>query len=278
MVVMVGLAGCVGTGMASQFTKPQPYTETGADLNGTDLSETHRAGLREAGSFQRTTVVDFQTEEHALHVNRSAAVEQAANRSQSTSRYNSTALEGDGFLSTTYSNENATYRRLAVDVGNQRVTRYDAASPPYTDGVLTVSPVTASEATQADLIGTTVDDVEWTQRGVKRYDGEWVTRYEAAGSENFSDVSSPVLDAGRTDETDRSAVPEELDVDVRSINATLLVGPDGVVRRLDLRAVGTTGGQSIEMRLAVSTEDVGTTTVEQPDWLDEAQSRTDVTA
>lgn len=207
---------------------------------------------------------------------RTATANTTADRAVSTSQYDSDAVTGDGLVVTAYTAEDVTYRRAVLDAGDQTVTEYDAARAPYDDGLLAVQPVTANDAARSDLVASIVDDVNWTQQGVERYDGGWVTRYEASGAGNVSAVEESALAEGQGDRTDETTVPETLDVDVRSINATLLVSPDGVVRHLEVHATGNAAGEPVELTLTFATDGLGSATVDPPAWLEDARERTDV--
>lgn len=276
LTVVVVSAGCSIVGAGLPLAAPAPYTETGAELNGTDLRAAHLSGLEEAESFRSDATLVLQGDAHAFGVDRSAAVDQASNRSRSVAQYDSDAVEGDGLVVASYTAGNATYRQVAIDAGQQTITRYDAAREPYADGLLAVQPVNRSAAANAGLVAAVADDVNWSQRGVERYDGGWVTRYEASGPENFSAIGSTAVAAGESDATERTELPETLALDVSTINATLLVSPDGVVRRFHVHAVGSAAGGPAELTLTVTTDGLGTTRVERPAWIDEARTRTSV--
>jgi hypothetical protein len=63
-----------------------------------------------------------------------------------------------------------------------------------------------------------------------------------------------------------------------SINADLLVNPDGVVRRVHVHVVGTAAGQPVEVMLVITTQEICTADVEQPLWLEDAQTKSNTTA
>lgn len=270
VALLVVSAGCVGAAGALPFTEPAPYTQSGAALDGADLRTAHLAGLEQAGSFTSTSTIVVDGEEHAFQVERTASVDAAANRSTGTSRFGSDAVDGDGLVVTRFTSESTTSRRVQVDAGQQTITRYDAANAPYDEGLLAVQPVNETRATNADLVRRAVDDVNWTMVGVERYQGQWVTRYEAAGPENVTAMGSTAVAEGHADATDRTTLPETLDLDVQTANATLLVTPDGVVRRFSVDATGNAAGHPVEVRITSTTDDVGQTTVATPDWTDEA--------
>ena len=270
---MVGLAGCAGIGLGLPIGAPAPYTETGAALDGDDLRAAHLAELEANGAYRSSFAFVIAGDQRSARVNRSVVVDRGANESFAHMSVAAEAIEGDGLTVATYSTGNTTYRRFVADVGQQTVTRYDAAQAPYADRPLAVEPVEPEEAAHADLIEPIVEDVNWSQHGVERYDGGWVTRYEAVGAENFSRLRGAAVDAGRV-ATDRGSLADYRGLEVRAVNATLLVGPDGVVRRFDIHVSGELRGQPIDLTLAGSTGELGTAAVEAPGWLDEAKERT----
>lgn len=273
MALLMVLAGCASVAAELPFTAPEPYTETGAELHGTDLRADHLAELDDAESFSSRSSLVLDGEEQTFAVNRSAAVDGASNQSMSTTRYNSDAVEGDGLVVTSYTNGSVTYRQVEIDAGQQTITRYDAASEPYDAGLLGVEPVNSSRAAHADLVATVADDVNWTMVGVERDEGDWVTRYEASGPENFSAIGSTAVAEGGSTAIDRTTLPETLDLDIRSINATLLVSPAGVVRLFEVHATGNAAGHPVELTLTLTADGLGSSNVEAPSWIDEARTK-----
>lgn len=267
LVVVVVLAGCNAAG----FGAPQPYTEGGADLDGADLRAAHAAGLRDAGSFRSRTALVVRADGTAARVNRTAVVDGPANRSHGITRIGGDAAGDDGVVIETFTNRSATYRRVMIEAGSGTVVRYDAATAPYEEDPLAVRPVTATRVAEPELIATAVQGANWTGHGVERYNGTWVTRYTASGAGNFSNVRSAAVASGRAGTGDRTDLPIGDEIEVESIEATLLVTPDGVVRRLRIRLVGTNG---VELTTVFSTDEVGTATVDDPAWLDEAKEET----
>lgn len=193
-LVMV-MAGCTGVAAELPFAAPDPYTNTGAALNGTDLRSDHLDSLQEAESFSSRSTVMLDGEDHTFDVDRTAAVDTASDRLLSSSQYNSDVVEGDGLTVTTYTNGSVSFRQVQIDAGQQTITRYDAAGEPYHGGPLSVHPVVASKAAYADLVARVGDDVNWTLVGVERYNDGWVTRYEASDSKNFSGIGSTAMAA-----------------------------------------------------------------------------------
>lgn len=268
LAAVVALAGCVVAGVP--IGAPAPYTESGADLDGDALAGDHTSSLHDAGSFRSSTNVSVDADGHAVDVDRSAAVDGDADRARARTTLDSAAVEGDGLTVTSYTGNETTARRVVVDGDDTRATHLDAAREPYDDGLLAVSAVDADEQTEADLVHAATEEVDWTQRGVEQYDGDWATRYEASGPENVSDLGLVLAAALTESDLERTGYTTE-DVDATAANATLLVSPDGVVRYLSLTVVGTTDdGEAVQVTVQLTVDDVGSTNVERPPWYDDA--------
>ena len=249
VLVMIGLAGCAGTGLGAPIGEPPPYTETRAALDGKDLRATHLDELEAAGSYRSTLELTIEGEAAAVQINRSGVVESETNESSSDARLNATAIDGEGLSVAAYSSGNVTYRRVVADVGRQTVTRYDAARTPYADPPLAVKPADPEVVAHASLIDPLVEDVNWTQRGVERHGGNWVTRYEAVGFENVSRLRAAAVDTDRVEKTKLPAMASHRAIEVSAVNATLLVGSDGIVRQFQVHVVGEIGDRSVELTL-----------------------------
>ena len=268
VVLVVSLAGCTVAGVP--IGAPQPYTDTGAALDGDALRAAHTDALHEAGSFAATTNVTLRSDDGAVTVNRTARVDFAANRSLATSRLDGRVGEAGHAEVATYTGNGTTARRVHLAGDDGELVRYDAARAPYDGGLLAVSPVDGTARANGDLVAIAVEEVDWVQRGVERHDGGWVTRYEATGAGNVSDVGAMVATGVTDAELERTGLSAD-DVEPDEVEATLLVSPDGVVRRLALTVVATgDDGETRTLTLTVSTDGVGSTDVQRPAWYDEA--------
>lgn len=266
IAALVTLAGCTVAGVP--IGAPQPYTDTGAALDGDALAADHTSALHDAGSFRSSTNLSVASGGDPVEVNRTVAVD--GDRARASTSLDSTAVESDGLAVTTYTANDTTARRVVVDGDDSRVTHLDAAREPYDGGLLAVSPVDGDEQTEADLVRAATGEIDWTQRGVERYDDGWVTRYEASGPENVSDLGVVAAAAMTESDVERTGFTPA-DLDAESANATMLVSPDGVVRYLSMTVVGTTAdGEAVRVTVTLTVDDVGATDVERPSWYDEA--------
>lgn len=273
VIAMVALAGC--SAGAGPLTGPDPYTETGDDLDADALSASHAAALHDAGSYRSATNLTVTSgtaadAAPAVAVERTARVDADDDRALATSRLDSGALDGDGLRVVTYTENDTTAREVVIDAEDTSVTRYDAARAPYDDGLLAVSPVDDDARTEADLVAAGTESVDWTQAGVERHEGDWVTRYEASGPDNVSDVEAVVAAALTEADRERTGL-DPGGYEVTAANATILVSPDGVVRQFSLTVVATTDdGDAVTVTVTLTTDGLGATDVQRPDWYGEA--------
>lgn len=97
-------------------------------------------------------------------------------------------------------------------------------------------------------------------------------------SQTFRAVETTVV--GRTDANGTTAyllvgnaTTEQLDAgvdDPQNVSLTATVTENGLVRSLSLRYVGTIDGDQVVVTRTIAYRDVGATTVERPDWFDQA--------
>lgn len=265
LALAVVLAGCSAAGVT--VGAPDPYTETGAALDGDALAQDHADALLAGDGFTATTNVTVVVGDDRATVNRTAAVDTVANRSTARTRLVGGAVDDGELRLTRYTENDTTVRRVVVGTDATEVRRLDAATAPYGDGLLAVRPADPLRATGVGLVATAVDAADWTQRGVERYDGGWVTRYEADGG-NVSDLGAVVAAALTDAEVERAGLAVDA-VDAENASVTLLVSPDGVVRELRVTATATTDDGTVRVTVTLAV-DPGTTTVERPDWYDDA--------
>ena len=257
LAAVVLLAGCAGVGGSD------PYTDTGAALDGDQLRESHVENLRSAGSYTSSFNASYVTDGSATTINLTTRVDTETDRGLRFTRLNASGPTVSGVLETTaYTAGDTTYRKRTLRSADGSTSSYDSASAPY-DGA--VQPVNISAAAFADVFGD-VDRVNWTQAGVERYDGTSVTRYEAEGVEAFVDASSVAVPGSDAPPED----PSVGDGEVVEAGATLLVTGDGTVRLLEVSFVVDTDRGRTAVSYRISFEGVGSTTVEEPAWTDRA--------
>lgn len=265
VAALVVLAGCNVGPVGGESSAA--YTTGGEELNGTELQRDHVEQLESAGSF--TTVVDLRVEsgDRDARFNQTTAVNLTGDRAHQSSHISAGGAVGE-LRTDSYTDGDVTFERLAFGSGDSATVRYRRGTADDA-AVGGVTPVNATSAMNANLAKEVAENVNWTQTGVVDRDGETVTRYVATGRENFSDFRNET-DLGSLEGLDTNAT----DATVASVNATLLVSSDGLVRELRFAFAGTTDGNSTTLRFTIRTTDVGTTDAAPPDWLDEAKTRT----
>jgi hypothetical protein len=264
LALAVVLAGCSAAGVT--VGAPDPYTETGAALDGDALAQDHADALLAGDGFTATTNVTVTVDEDRATVNRTAAVDAGANRSLARTRLAGGAVDDGELLVTRYTENDTTARRVLAGAGTTELRTLDAARAPYDDDLFGVRPVDAERATGDALVAATVGAADWTQRGVERHDGAWVTRYEATAVSDLGAVAGAALTDADLARTGLSPA----DLGAENVSATLLVGPDGVVRELTVTATGTTDdGATVRLSVTFSV-DPGAASVERPGWYGEA--------
>lgn len=234
------------------------YSQTGS-FDGERLAANHSATLRSADSFRLTYEIDH-----------SGAYEETTTLLMELDKANNEGYQrgaidhqDQSLTREVYTNDDTSYHRIEVD--DMRPT-YDKATAPYDDA--SFDPIlneTVGQQAELESIFTQIDGIDWTQQGTDQYQGVTVTKYEAdtAGIEEF------LADASLTANEDQSIST------VESGSATLLVTPDGTVRYFELDVSGTNpDGEQQSLTITIQYPDIGSTTVNTPDWLDEAESET----
>ncbi|GAB6860928.1 hypothetical protein ACFR97_00030 [Haloplanus litoreus] len=255
VVVLTVTAGCLGGGGAAVDTAgaaDAPATEPGegavagqtdGDDSTPDLTDPE-AALREAGSFRVTwQYAGVDTSGVRSEVNHEYAVDLRAERSLTVT---SSTRDGrsDGGTSEQFVSDGITYVRS----GPSDATTY--ASYPGTADVVG----TAIALSQARAYGA---DEDLTARGTERFDGVSVTRFE------LSEASSPLIRAGSVSTAGSSGV-----VEITDFRYVVLVDANGLSRYESWSFTGrTTEGETVSGEWEYTLTGVGSTTVEDPEWL-----------
>ncbi|WP_058996785.1 hypothetical protein [Haloarcula sp. CBA1127] len=268
VVLLIASAGCSGL-FGSGTGTGTSETPTSADANGpAPGSSGFDAGTIERGHFETlsnssfTTSLSFQLstvrdgENRSVFINRTVAIDRESDRSLASGEL--VQASGDTLVTTTYTADGTTAERRVLTRGDEEMTDYRAASPPY-DGP--VQPVNESSVIDRSLLQSLGSDINWTYAGTETVDGDSVSRFEATGSNvtGFTAdnaVSTNVSANGTTD----------------AASATVLVDADGVVRSFQYRVTTERDGQPVTVTLSLSVSQVDDTTVAEPDWLSEAEN------
>ncbi|EMA07624.1 hypothetical protein SAMN05443574_106182 [Haloarcula vallismortis] len=203
-------------------------------------------------SFQLSTVRDG--ENRSVFINRTVAIDRENGRSLATGEL--VRASGDTLATTTYTADETTAERRVLTRGDDTMTDYRSASPPY-DGQ--VRPVNESSVIDRSLLQSLGTDINWTYAGTGTVDGDSVSRFEATGGE----VTGFAADTAVSTNVSANGTTE-------SASATVLVDEDGVVRSFQYRVTTERDGQPVTVTLSLSVSQVGDTTVAEPDWLSNA--------
>lgn len=235
LVALVALSGCTAVGLGG-----------GAPYDGVPTAEEveagHAAALREAGSF---------TYNGSTTVNASF-VEVTSDTVARVELDPATLLVDSGTGETTVSlyapAEGTAYVRTRSG-STVRYERADGASTPNVSRLL--SPPVADLSSSFDFAANGTAEVDGTRTYV----------YEANASTVNGSATGPLGEAlARAEQTE--------------ISITLYVRSDGLVKRVDYEVVLTGFGEPARLSAVVTYEDVGSTTVEPPSWLAEAETAT----
>ena len=269
VVLLTASAGCAGLlGSEPGASGPDANgTATPGDANGpAPGSSGFDAAAVERGHFETLSDSSFATslsfqlltvrdgENRSVFINRTVAIDRENERALADGEL--VQANGDALATTTYTAEGTTAERRVLTRGDDTMTDYRSATPPY-DGQ--VQPVNESSVVDRSLLQSLGSDINWTYTGTETVDGDSVSRFEATGSNvtGFAAddaVSTNVSANGTTD----------------SASATVLVDEDGVVRSFQYRVTAERDGRPVTVTLSLSVSQVDDTTVAEPAWLSEA--------
>jgi hypothetical protein len=253
LVVMMLTAGCLGGGSpASEVAGGSENTADGGsssveDADGPDLTDPE-AALRDAGSFTVTW--------------RYAGVDATGARSEVSHEYHAD-LRGERSLTVTSSSRDGQPEGVAeqfVADGTTYVRTGTAETPSYVSYPGTADVVgTAIALSQARAYGANED---LTTRGTERFDGVAVTRYE------LSEADSQLIQAGSAATSGAPGTAE-----ITDFHYVVLVDEDGLSRYESWSFTGRTAeGQDISGEWEYTLTNVGSTSVDDPDWLADARA------
>ncbi|MBX0304515.1 DUF7537 family lipoprotein [Haloarcula salinisoli] len=237
-------------------TEPDSDVEangTGADLDGEELNNATRAAIEDAGSYTYQTT--FRTASQSRRgqsrsrTNTTTQVDLEAEEGLRVSNYSSTGQQSSQtFSSTVYTDGNTSYQQRITSEGTNYSTQEGAST-----GFGGITPVNTSNFSQNLTFVT--DGLVWETNGTTTLDGDTVTEYTLAGVE------------------DEDAFIQRLRLrgTLTDISGTLYVDDDDVVRQTSLAYTveSQSGSLSAQSRLTLS--DIGSTTVEEPEWTSEAE-------
>lgn len=259
VAALAATAGCTGgngpgTATANNSTDGQTI-EPMEQLNGSELTNATSAAAEDGGSYTVETdsyvLTNSSLGQSEGVTNTTTRVDFAADRGIRVSNQTSFGSPtGNGSI-VVYTDGNTSYQRI----NSSRGVSYSV----QTGTGFQIQPVNTTAYTQ-NYTGLT-DAFEYEANGTTTVDGTTVVRYD---STNLTDASVFVG-------TNSNAT-------VSNSSNTLYVDDDGVVRRVDLSYTVSSEAGSSRIDLTSTLTDVGSTSVEEPGWLDEAQNSTTETA
>ena len=218
-----------------------PYTESGDELDGENVSSDHAAAIEDAGSYTFDVSFEAADGESSLSIDAHIEADMESGEAYSVQESN---LFGNQ-TTYKYTSGDATYEKT-VREGDEENAQFASSEESQ------VEPVNTTPSFEPTL----VDGLEWSQEGTEEHGDVGVTRYESSGVANVTALVGAGTDAEN----------------VTNVSATMLVDADGVVRQYDLTYTVEEGDSETTVTYEVETSAVGSTGVEEPDWLDEARN------
>ena len=225
--------------------------ETGADIDGQALNAATAAAVEDAGSYTFTSdVLSSGQSERGRSRTRITTTTQAdldagqglrvTDQSVSSPQYNRNGT------TTVYTEDNTSYR--------ERVTREGTNYSTQEGGPTGFGDIVPINTTGFDQnLSFVSDGLIWEANTTTTVDGDTVTRYDLAGVEDTS-VFTGRSDARLTD-----------------VGGTLYIDEDGVFRYVSVGYSLDAESGTTSTRLQLTLTDIGSTTVEEPDWTSTAE-------
>ncbi len=242
VVLVLGLAGCSGVSpFSSDVSPPNGFNESGI-TDAETAADQHMAALSKHDNYTQT--MNFTSTESEGKINLSVQVDEANERANMDGRIEG---EGEELLSVElYQDENMTYEKTDMPLFG---TVYNTSEEPF-------SSFRENQTNDTDMD-------QWLANSSFE-EGDTVTRDdETLYRYNATDVDEP--DAF----TNTSGVSNG---SIDSFNATLLVDEEGIVRSFEFDIAYTADGETEETMGELRVTDVDSTTVNEPDWLEEAET------
>jgi len=221
-----------------------------------DAAEQHERALRDAGSFAVAQELSYTNETTSLLGSDIASeLDLDAGRG-----YQNGSFSFGGFASvqSSYTDGDETWERQNSSFGG---VQYSYGTAPYDASEPT--PVNFTTVV-GETVNATTSNVSYSRTGTTTVDGVEATVYEADGQQLLDELgfnaSSGSFFGNAT---------------VQSASATVAIDDDGIIRLATFEIVLETedaGRVTISFEQRVT--DIGETTVEEPDWLDEAKAQT----
>lgn len=244
IALLIGLAGCNtgGTGGA-----PAPMDE----LDGAELNNATSDAVQDAGSYTTTTDSELvanssQGQARSTATSTTKVDFQNERGLRTASQSISSPSLDQASERAVYTDGNTSYRRQN---SSQGVTFDNQEGEP--SGFGDIRPVNVTGFNQNFTFLT--DAFEFEPNGTATVDGTETRRYDS------------------TNLTDNSAFARSGDTTVQSASSTVYLGSNNAVRQITLEYTLESDGQTSRTSVTLAVTDLGSTTVEEPDWLAQAQ-------
>ncbi|WP_254536323.1 DUF7537 family lipoprotein [Halomarina litorea] len=251
-IALVLLAGC--SGVPGFGGGGEAYTAADEPLNTSTLQEDHTENLRDAGSFTVTLNGSSAVGNDTSSQQTVIRADLEANRTYQRSQVDQSLRgQSSGVVSELYLDNGSGYARFVLGSGNQSQAQYQTVDlsqlPPG-------SSAPSERFLTLDQSFAITEGANWTQQGTESFRGTTVTRYTIEGDYNESALTGGTA------------------ANVSDFEATLLVTADGTVRSFGFNATVEQQGRTVNASNTIVVSDIGSTSVEEPDWLDEARNAT----
>lgn len=260
VVLTVVLAGCSGGGVTDGSGNSAPETATptetaagtGGSVTGAETLSVADADarLREAGSFTTEwsyTVTEADgsvvsiTDRYAVDLNANRSIQRFSTQGPD-ARVDFEIFVADGTSYTRYGDGEQTFYQVSEQPPNV----FDSAT-----------------GRASSFYGDAEEDAQFV--GTETYDGVTVSRYEYSDADAWSTYNQ---------ETTSSLFETDEAVTVTDFTVAVLVDSNNVGRLTTWTLTGETeSGQTVSVDWRYSLTDIGSTTVEEPDWLADAKAQ-----
>lgn len=251
LAAMIALAGCSGIlGDGNQTTTPEETTteapetvnypdgfnETGV-TNTTEATKNHLNGFEDAGSWHVVYDAEFNQEgQDAVTVRETRTVEVTENETQELTTVDAPNAQQEMFANATH-----TYRMMTQE--NQSFYSFQKQG------------MNTARSTYSDMFVSFLGSIDYEQQSTSEQDGQTFITYE--GVELTEDNQ---LEQGNQT--------------VENLQSTLVVDEEGLIHEFTFEGDVVQDDGTNQVSFSVTFSDVGSATVDEPAWLDEAKNDT----
>lgn len=243
VVLVIGLAGCSGLSpFGSGSAYPDGYNESEITDPET-AAEQHNQALSEYDSY--TQKMNITSSNQGVEMNMSVQVDESNKQASADTKLNKE--DEEVMRLEMYQDGNTTYEKTETPLFG---TVYNTTDESFS----TFLGNETNNTDKAELFS----NANFEEGGTVTRNDETLYRY------NATEVDDPeeFINLSESSEADS----------VESFNATLLVDEEGIMRSLTIDMTTTTLGETQEISAEIRITDLDSTTVEEPDWLEEAES------